>query len=107
MFCCLILFQNKASTAVDAMLTRSKESESNEDMNLTEEERTDKEQKKLIPLFTGGNLKQYQMQGVEWLISLWLNGLNGASADQMGLGKTIQTIGFLARLKGNGLDGHI
>ncbi|KAK4262183.1 hypothetical protein QN277_027768 [Acacia crassicarpa] len=95
----------KARRAVAAMLTRSKESESTEDMNLTEEERTDKEQKELIPLLTGGKLKQYQMKGVKWLISLWQNGLNGILADQMGLGKTIQTIGFLAHLKGNGLDG--
>ncbi|KAJ6828304.1 ATP-dependent DNA helicase DDM1 isoform X1 [Iris pallida] len=39
------------------------------------------------------------------MISLWQNGLNGILADQMGLGKTIQTIGFLAHLKGKGLDG--
>ncbi|XP_028788424.1 ATP-dependent DNA helicase DDM1-like isoform X2 [Neltuma alba] len=95
----------KAKRAVAAMLTRSKESESAEDMNLTEEERIDKEQKELIPLLTGGKLKQYQMKGVKWLISLWQNGLNGILADQMGLGKTIQTIGFLAHLKGKGLDG--
>lgn len=87
------------------MLTRSKESEKTEDMNLSEEERIEKEQKELIPLLTGGKLKQYQMKGVKWLISLWQNGLNGILADQMGLGKTIQTIGFLAHLKGKGLDG--
>ncbi|XP_054825112.1 ATP-dependent DNA helicase DDM1 [Prosopis cineraria] len=95
----------KAKRAVAAMLTRSKESEGAEDMSLTEEERIDKEQKELIPLLTGGKLKQYQMKGVKWLISLWQNGLNGILADQMGLGKTIQTIGFLAHLKGKGLDG--
>ncbi|XP_037427707.1 ATP-dependent DNA helicase DDM1-like [Triticum dicoccoides] len=38
-------------------------------------------------------------------MSLWCNGLNGILADQMSLGKTIQTIGFLAHLKGNGLHG--
>jgi ATP-dependent DNA helicase len=50
-------------------------------------------------------LKSYQIKGVKWLISLWQNGLNGILADQMGLGKTIQTIGFLAHLIGNGLNG--
>uniref|UniRef100_M8BCQ9 Lymphoid-specific helicase n=1 Tax=Aegilops tauschii TaxID=37682 RepID=M8BCQ9_AEGTA len=45
------------------------------------------------------------IKGIKWLISLWQNGLNGILADQMGLGKTIQTIGFLAHLKGNGMDG--
>ncbi|KAI4327585.1 hypothetical protein L6164_020025 [Bauhinia variegata] len=95
----------KASKAVAAMLTRSKENEKTEDMNLSEEERIEKEQKELIPLLTGGKLKPYQLKGVKWLISLWQNGLNGILADQMGLGKTIQTIGFLAHLKGKGLDG--
>ncbi|KAL4598951.1 hypothetical protein ACB092_11G092800 [Castanea dentata] len=95
----------KAKRAVKAMLTRSEEAEKPEDVNLTEEERIQKEQKELVPLLTGGKLKSYQLKGVKWLISLWQNGLNGILADQMGLGKTIQTIGFLAHLKGNGLDG--
>lgn len=95
----------KAKRAVAAMLSRSKEGGSVEDSTLTEEERADKEQAELVPLLTGGKLKSYQLKGVKWLISLWQNGLNGILADQMGLGKTIQTISFLAHLKGNGLDG--
>ena len=35
-----------------------------------------------------GELRQYQLKGVKWLISLYQNGLNGILADQMGLGKT-------------------
>ncbi|KAG5621111.1 hypothetical protein H5410_006329 [Solanum commersonii] len=101
---CLIL-EKKAKRAVAAMLSRSKEGGSVEDSTLTEEERADKEQAELVPLLTGGKLKSYQLKGVKWLISLWQNGLNGILADQMGLGKTIQTISFLAHLKGNGLDG--
>ncbi|OAD03910.1 hypothetical protein MUCCIDRAFT_184304 [Mucor lusitanicus CBS 277.49] len=50
-------------------------------------------------LVTGGVLRDYQLAGVEWLISLWENGLNGILADEMGLGKTLQTIGFIAHLK--------
>ncbi|XP_044469145.1 ATP-dependent DNA helicase DDM1 isoform X2 [Mangifera indica] len=95
----------KAKRAVAAMLTRSKEGEVAEDESLTEEERVNKEQRELVPLLTGGKLKSYQIKGVKWLISLWQNGLNGILADQMGLGKTIQTIGFLAHLKGMGLNG--
>ncbi|KAL3346085.1 hypothetical protein AABB24_024836 [Solanum stoloniferum] len=96
---------NKAKRAVAAMLTRSKEDVPIEDATLTEDERFEKEQAELVPLLTGGKLKSYQLKGVKWLISLWQNGLNGILADQMGLGKTIQTIAFLAHLKGNGLDG--
>ncbi|XP_009792124.1 ATP-dependent DNA helicase DDM1 isoform X1 [Nicotiana tabacum] len=95
----------KAKRAVAAMLSRSKEGGCIEDSTLTEEERVEKEQAELVPLLTGGKLKSYQLKGVKWLISLWQNGLNGILADQMGLGKTIQTIAFLAHLKGNGLDG--
>ncbi|GMH25270.1 hypothetical protein Nepgr_027113 [Nepenthes gracilis] len=95
----------KAKRAVAAMLTRSQEADAPKDINLTEEERTEKEQAELIPLLTGGKLKPYQLKGIKWLISLWQNGLNGILADQMGLGKTIQTIGFLAHLKGKGLAG--
>uniref|UniRef100_A0A1J3JV51 ATP-dependent DNA helicase DDM1 n=1 Tax=Noccaea caerulescens TaxID=107243 RepID=A0A1J3JV51_NOCCA len=96
---------NKAKRAVAAMISRSKEGDETPNSDLTEEERVLKEQSELVPLLTGGKLKSYQLKGVKWLISLWQNGLNGILADQMGLGKTIQTIGFLSHLKGNGLDG--
>ncbi|GJS16430.1 uncharacterized mitochondrial protein-like protein [Tanacetum coccineum] len=68
----------RAKRAVAAMLTRSREGIPFEDFNL--------------------------IKAVKWLISLWQNGLNGILADQMGLGKTIQTIGFLVHLKGKGSD---
>lgn len=45
-----------------------------------------------------GNLKQYQIQGLNWLISLYEQGINGILADEMGLGKTIQCISFLGHL---------
>src|SRR4051794_33906157 len=38
-------------------------------------------------LVTGGILRDYQLTGVEWLVSLYDNGLNGILADEMGLGK--------------------
>ncbi|ORZ15715.1 SNF2 family N-terminal domain-domain-containing protein [Absidia repens] len=56
-------------------------------------------------LVTGGVLRDYQLAGVEWLISLWENGLNGILADEMGLGKTLQTISFIAHLKAMEVSG--
>ncbi|KAJ1979830.1 putative ATPase, partial [Dimargaris verticillata] len=50
-------------------------------------------------LVTGGVLREYQLAGVEWMVSLYENGLNGILADEMGLGKTLQTISFLAFLR--------
>ncbi len=52
-----------------------------------------------------GKLRDYQVAGIKWLISLYENGLNGILADEMGLGKTVQTIGLLAHLWGNGIQG--
>ncbi|KAG4305183.1 hypothetical protein PORY_001353 [Pneumocystis oryctolagi] len=56
-------------------------------------------------LITGCVLRDYQLAGVEWLISLYENGLNGILADEMGLGKTLQTISFLAFLREKGIYG--
>ena len=50
-------------------------------------------------LVTGGTMRQYQLEGLESLCSLYENGLNGILADEMGLGKTVQTISFLAFLR--------
>ena len=49
-------------------------------------------------LLVGGQLKEYQLKGLEWLVSLYNNNLNGILADEMGLGKTIQTIGLVTYL---------
>jgi hypothetical protein len=38
----------------------------------------------------GGKLREYQMKGLEWMVSLYNNKLNGILADEMGLGKTVQ-----------------
>jgi ATP-dependent DNA helicase len=54
---------------------------------------------------TGGTMRAYQLEGLEWLTSLYENGLNGILADEMGLGKTIQTISFLAFLREQGVFG--
>ncbi|KAK4689103.1 ATP-dependent DNA helicase, partial [Tremellales sp. Uapishka_1] len=56
-------------------------------------------------LVTGATLRDYQLAGVQWMISLYENGLNGILADEMGLGKTLQTISFLAHLKSKGTWG--
>jgi ATP-dependent DNA helicase len=56
-------------------------------------------------LISGGTLKAYQLEGLEWLVSLYENGLNGILADEMGLGKTLQCISFLAFLREKGVFG--
>eukprot|EP00095_Tigriopus_kingsejongensis_P007896 maker-scaffold1406_size42870-snap-gene-0.11 protein:Tk07896 transcript:maker-scaffold1406_size42870-snap-gene-0.11-mRNA-1 annotation:"low quality protein: swi snf-related matrix-associated actin-dependent regulator of chromatin subfamily a containing dead h box 1-like" len=50
-------------------------------------------------------LTGYQMIGLNWLILMHKQSLNGILADEMGLGKTIQAIAFLAHLKQKGDEG--
>lgn len=51
------------------------------------------------PAYVHGELRPYQIQGLNWLISLHENNLSGILADEMGLGKTLQTISFLGFLR--------
>ncbi|WWC97135.1 hypothetical protein V866_004014 [Kwoniella sp. B9012] len=53
---------------------------------------------KQASILTGGTLKDYQIKGLQWMISLYNNRLNGILADEMGLGKTIQTISLITYL---------
>lgn len=48
---------------------------------------------------TGGEMRDYQIRGLNWMISLYENGINGILADEMGLGKTLQTISLLGYMK--------
>ena len=51
------------------------------------------------PSILQGQLKHYQLEGLNWLIRLQENGINGILADEMGLGKTFQSISILAYTK--------
>lgn len=43
-------------------------------------------------------MRDYQLSGLSWLLSLHDQDLNGILADEMGLGKTLQVLAFLAHL---------
>ncbi|KAI7346377.1 chromatin remodelling complex ATPase chain ISW1, partial [Hortaea werneckii] len=47
----------------------------------------------------GGEMRDYQVAGLNWLVNLHENGISGILADEMGLGKTLQTISFLGYLR--------
>lgn len=49
-------------------------------------------------ILVNGKLKEYQLKGLQWMLSLYNNNLNGILADEMGLGKTIQTISLITYL---------
>lgn len=51
------------------------------------------------PANVTGKMRDYQVDGLNFLIGLFERGLNGILADEMGLGKTLQTISMLAFLR--------
>uniref|UniRef100_A0A8C8SFP0 Chromodomain helicase DNA binding protein 8 n=1 Tax=Pelusios castaneus TaxID=367368 RepID=A0A8C8SFP0_9SAUR len=50
-------------------------------------------------------LREYQLEGVNWLLFNWYNRQNCILADEMGLGKTIQSIAFLQEVYNVGIRG--
>lgn len=46
-----------------------------------------------------GQMRDYQISGLNWMISLHENNINGVLADEMGLGKTLQAISVLGYMK--------
>ena len=82
---------------------RHRKTEQEEDAELLQNEEDEEDERTIFresPSFIkGGEMRDYQVQGLNWLISLYENGINGILADEMGLGKTLQTISFLGYLR--------
>lgn len=58
------------------------------------------------PIYKGGNsLREYQLEGLNWLLFSWFNGRNCILADEMGLGKTIQSLTFIHAVWEYGIRG--
>ncbi|OQV11664.1 SWI/SNF-related matrix-associated actin-dependent regulator of chromatin subfamily A member 5 [Hypsibius exemplaris] len=79
---------------------RHRVTEKAEDQELVKE--AAKESDKATTYFTstpgyikGGEMRDYQIRGLNWLLGLNEHGINGILADEMGLGKTLQTISLL------------
>ncbi|CAG2114489.1 unnamed protein product [Medioppia subpectinata] len=52
-------------------------------------------------LISGTIMRDYQLDGLEWMRLLMANCMNGILADEMGLGKTIQSIAMIAHIVEN------
>ncbi|OON20507.1 protein, SNF2 family [Opisthorchis viverrini] len=50
-------------------------------------------------------LRDYQLEGVNWLTYCWFHHRNCILADEMGLGKTVQSVAFLLELEKAGVRG--
>ncbi|KAF7706065.1 chromodomain-helicase-DNA-binding protein 8 isoform X1 [Silurus meridionalis] len=54
---------------------------------------------------SANTLREYQLEGVNWLLFNWYNRQNCILADEMGLGKTIQSIALLSEIFASGVQG--
>lgn len=67
-----------------------------EEMKMLDEiQKIEKQPENLV----GGTLRDYQIEGLNWLYKLYQANLNGILADEMGLGKTIQSIAIIAQIE--------
>ncbi|AWP06702.1 putative E1A-binding protein p400 [Scophthalmus maximus] len=62
--------------------------------------RTTSSSRSTAPFLLHGSLREYQQIGVDWLVNLHRKHLNGILADETGLGKTVQTVAYMAHLAG-------
>ncbi|KAK5661678.1 hypothetical protein OQA88_9778 [Cercophora sp. LCS_1] len=85
-----------------ATTDRRRRTEAEEDAELLKDEKHGGSAETVFresPSFIQGTMRDYQVAGLNWLISLHENGISGILADEMGLGKTLQTISFLGYLR--------
>lgn len=66
----------------------------------------DFKKKEESPVYKNGNrLREYQLEGVNWLMFCWYGGKNAILADEMGLGKTIQSIAYIQEIANHNIWG--
>ncbi|XP_077293323.1 nucleosome-remodeling ATPase imitation SWI isoform X2 [Arctopsyche grandis] len=93
----------KEEEKIDPTDHRHRKTEQEEDEELLAE--TNTKQKNIFRFeasphyIKSGEMRDYQIRGLNWMISLYENGINGILADEMGLGKTLQTIALLGYMK--------
>jgi SNF2 family DNA or RNA helicase len=53
-----------------------------------------------VPSYSDPNLtlRDYQVEGIKWLVYCWYKRRNSILADEMGLGKTLQSVSILQYL---------
>ncbi|KAJ4395935.1 chromatin remodeling complex Adenosinetriphosphatase [Gnomoniopsis smithogilvyi] len=94
--------QEKSKKRQSGAVGRHRRTEAEEDAELLKDEKAGgsaETQFRESPPFIKGQMRDYQVAGLNWLISLHENGISGILADEMGLGKTLQTISFLGYLR--------
>ncbi|KAL3477148.1 SNF2 family N-terminal domain-containing protein [Aspergillus californicus] len=91
-----------SSRSGGASVDRRRRTEQEEDAELLKDEKHGDNTGTLFresPPYIQGQMRDYQVAGLNWLVSLHENGISGILADEMGLGKTLQTISFIGYLR--------
>ncbi len=89
-----MMARNNASQAVELHELKTS-SYDLEDVGKQPQPKQEAEERQQPDIFNG-ELKNYQLKGMNWLMDLYDQGINGILADEMGLGKTIQALSMLA-----------
>lgn len=94
------LISDHAQDKIDQFVERSSRSwqSDRKEMNLETRSRMTKLEKQ-PDYIKGGELREFQMKGLNFLALNWTRGNNVILADEMGLGKTVQTVSFLSWLR--------
>eukprot|EP00461_Guttulinopsis_vulgaris_P001834 UN01835 len=88
-----------ADKAKSTVSRGGRKDEKQEDQELlAQEQQLETKQLVMQPPNFVGQLRDYQIEGLRWMVELYETGVNGILADEMGLGKTAQTISLLAYL---------
>ncbi|TLD24677.1 Histidinol-phosphate aminotransferase [Venturia nashicola] len=94
--------QKGVSRKGGAAAERRRKTEKEEDSELIREEKHGQIEtlfRESPGFIKNGEMRDYQVAGLNWLCSLHENGISGILADEMGLGKTLQTISFIGYLR--------
>lgn len=94
------LISDHAQDKIDQFLDRSSRSWLSERKETNPDTRSRMTKIEKQPSYiTGGQLREFQMKGLNFLALNWTRANNVVLADEMGLGKTVQTVSFLSWLR--------
>jgi len=94
------LISDHAQDKIDQFLDRSTRSWQSDKKQSNLETRTRMTKLEKQPFYIqGGELREFQLKGLNFLALNWTRGNNVILADEMGLGKTVQTVSFLSWLR--------
>ncbi|KXL48029.1 hypothetical protein M433DRAFT_63456 [Acidomyces richmondensis BFW] len=94
------LVSELAQNEIDKFLDRSRNQPSSNSKEADLKSRSEYKPFRQQPSYIkGGELREFQIHGVNFLGYHWCKGNNVILADEMGLGKTVQTVSFMSWLK--------